>query len=73
MCKRTENIANYYFLITERMIRDRRDVSNRMQAKTTQTLIPSTVQIKTNTLLVSDEDNDDEFGGDGWGDGDLDF
>ena len=56
-----------------RVIRSRRDVSNRMQTMTTQTLIPSNVQIKANTLLVSDEDNDDAFGGDGWGDGDLDF
>ena len=55
------------------MLRSRRDVSNRMQAGMTQTLIPSNVQIKASTLLVSDEDNDDEFGGDGWGDGDLDF
>ena len=55
------------------MIRGRRDVSNRVQTMTTQTLIPSNVQVKANALLVSDEDDGDAFGGDGWGDGDLDF
>ena len=56
----------------------RKNVSNRTQTMTTQTLIPSTVQVKTSPLIMSDDDddeneNEDAFGGEGWGNEDLDF
>lgn len=56
----------------------RKNVSNRTQTMTTQTLIPSTVQVKTSPLIMSDDDDDDDengdvFGGEGWENEDLDF
>ena len=58
----------------------RKNVSNRTQTMTTQTLIPSTVQVKTSPLIMSENDDDDDenenedaFGGEGWENEDLDF
>ena len=55
-------------------------MSNRTQTMTTQTLIPSTVQVKTSPLIMSENDDDDDenenedaFGGEGWENEDLDF